>query len=201
MRIFLIFLVIANTCFAVEEIEDKYPFFRQFRSSFNITFGGVSLYKSIQVMNDDESSNTEKNYSYILTAIGAMRLADGLYYFFTPSLPEIYLKEGKLNKSSKNFKTHLNESRKFEKRLRKYRATVIFLNGVGFFGLYNEDPEKNKLSLYPGLGMMLVSAYAFWGKAPAEKAHDRLYGTPTVTFSTFKVNKKYSFMPVFNFRF
>lgn len=201
MKIFLMMLVLANTCFATEEVKDKYPFFREFRSGFNITFGGLSLYKSLQVLNDKESTNSEKNYGRILTVIGAMRLVDGLYYFFTPSLPEIYLKDGKLNPSSKNFKNDLNEARIFEKKLRRYRAAVIFLNGVGVFGLYSEDPEKNKLLLFPGMGMMLVSAYAFWTKAPAEKSYERLYESPTVTFSTFKVNNKYSFMPVLNFNF
>lgn len=194
-------MLLANTCFAVEEVEEKYPFFRQFRSSFNITFGGISLHKSLQVLNDDESTNAEKNFGYVLTAIGAMRLVDGLYYFFTPSLPEVYLKEGKLSSDSKDLKSNLNEVRRFEKKLRRYRASVIFLNGVGFFGLYNEDPKKNKLSLMPGVGMIIVSAYAFWGKAPGEKAYDRLYSSPTLTFDTMKVNKKYALMPVLNFRF
>lgn len=201
MKLFIIILLSINTCFAVEEVRDKYPFFRQFRSGFNLTFGGATLVKALQVLDSEESNNTEKNIAYGLSIIGAARLADGFYYLFNDSLPEVYLREGKLNKDHKDFQANLNESRRFEKRLRRYRASVIFLNGIGLFALYDQDPERNKLSLYPGMGMMLVASYAFFGRAPAEDAYERLYESPTVTFSPVRVNDSYAFMPVVNFKF
>lgn len=82
MKLLIIILLSINTCFAVEEVRDKYPFFRQFRSGFNLTFGGATLVKALQVLDSEESNNTEKNIAYGLSIIGAARLADGFYYLF-----------------------------------------------------------------------------------------------------------------------
>lgn len=198
-KFIIIILITFNSAFAVEEVEEKYPFFRQFRSGFNLTFGAVSMVKSVQVLDDSESTNTELNYAYALTAIGALRLLDGFYYLFNESLPEIYLREGKLDPKSKKFQMHMEKARNFEKNLRYYRAGVIFVNGLGFFGLYNEDPEENKLSLYPGLGMLCVSAYAFFGKGPAEKAYERNF--PEISFNPISIDNKIVWMPRLSFKF
>jgi hypothetical protein len=199
--ILLIVLTFSFCSFAVEEVKDKYPFFRQFRSGFNITFGTLSIYNSVQILNDSDSTNKEKNFSYILTGIGVMRLIDGFYYIVTKSLPEDYQARGKLDKSNKNFKRNLKEAVAFERKLRKYRATVILLNGVGFLGVYTEDPEKNKLSLLPAIGMLTVSAYAYFAKAPAEKAYERLYNLPQVGFNAVRIYDKNLFYPQVSFRF
>lgn len=177
LKLIIIFICLTHLAFAqdVKEVQNDYPLFRQFRSGFNLTFGGATLVKALQVLDSDETNNTEKNIAYGLSLIGTMRLIDGFYYLYKESLPEVYLKEGKLNRNHKNFQANLNEARRFEKKLRRYRATVIFLNGIGLFALYDQDPERNKLSLYPGMGMMLVASYAFWGKGPSETAYDRLF--------------------------
>lgn len=202
MRVLILLLVLisfSTQVNAVEEVDKNYPFFRQFRSGFNLTFGAMSLVKSTQVLTDDESTNTELNISYGLTAIGILRLIDGFYFLFKESLPETYLKEGKLKPSHPNFKQNLNEARMFEKKLRRYRSTVIFLNGVGFFGLYNEDPDNNKLSLYPGITMMMVSAYAWFGKGPTEKAYDRILTTFNIAPNV--IENKVVWGPQINLRF
>lgn len=198
-KVLILLFLFSSSAFAVDEVKEKYPFFRQFRSGFNLTFGAMSMVKSIQVLADEESTNAELNYATGLTAIGVLRLIDGFYYLFNESLPEVYLKQGKLDPNSKDFQNHLDEARAFEKKLRRYRATVIFLNGVGFFGLYNEDPEKNKLSIGPGLTMMCVAAYAFFGKGPAEKAYDRNF--PEVSFNPVPIENKVVWMPNITFRF
>lgn len=199
MKFIIIFLCLINSAYATKEIKKKYPLFRQFRSTFNVTFGSMSIAKAALVLGDQEVTNAEKNYAYLLGVVGGMRLADGLYYLFRKSTPEIYLEQGALNPQSKLFKKHLNEARLFERRLRRYRSSVIFVNGIGFFGLYNENPDKNKLSLIPGLGMMCVSAYAFFIKGPAENDYDKYF--PNLSFNPVSINQKVVWMPQLNYSF
>lgn len=200
-KLFLLLLFLSQVTFALEEVENSYPFFRQFRSGFNITFGTLSLTKSVEILQDKNSNDTEKKLGYLLTAIGLMRLSDGLYYMYHPSLPEVYQKEGKLDSAHPSFKENLIEAKNFEKRLRRFRATVIFLNGMGLFGVYNENPDKNQLVLLPAVGMMVVSSYAFWGKAPAEKAYDRLFSRPVVTLNYHHYQNTYTPYPQVSFFF
>lgn len=201
LNFIFIILFLTNFSFANEEIREKYPFFRQFRSGFNLTFGGMSLLKSTQVLNDDESSGKEKDYARILSVIGLMRIGDGLYYLFNPVLPEIYLEKGFLDPTHLDYKKYLTEAASFERKLRKYRASVIFLNGVGFFGLYTEDPKKNSLAIIPGLGMLAVSAYAYFGKAPSEKELAKSESGPMVSFDMYKMNNSYVAYPVLTMKF
>lgn len=195
LRYFTCFLLVINSVIASQEIKDSYPFFRQFRSAFNLTFGAASLYKSNQVLQNEESSNKEKDFAKILTLIGLLRITDGTYYMLNKSQPEILIEKGKLDERHPDYKNNLAVARDFEYKLRKYRAAVIFLNGVGFYGIYQENHEKNKLSLYPALGMFIVSTYAFFGKAPSEKVYDQKYGSLTWDINFFKVANKNEFIP------
>lgn len=203
MKIFILLIMLATSfsAFSVQEVKDKYPFFRQYRSGFNLTFGTLSVYNSLKILNDTKSTNKEKNYSYLLTGIGLLRLVDGFYYMLTRSLPEIYEASGKLNISHENFQQNLQVAATFERKLRKYRSVVILLNGIGFLGVYNENTEKNKLLLLPALGMLTVSAYAFFGKAPAEKAYDRLYNSPQIGLNAIRLNNVLHYYPQVSFKF
>lgn len=124
-----------------------------------------------------------------------MRAIDGAYFLFNKSKPEILIDQGLLDESHPRYKENLIAAKEFEYKLRKYRSTVIFLNGVGFYGIYNEDPDRNKLSLYPAIAMMAVSTYAFFGKAPSEKVYDKKYSNMSWSLNYFKVVNRNYFIP------
>lgn len=184
MKFFLLFfsLALALSLSATEtEVQRQYPFFRQFRSGFNILFGSTSYLAATDVLRDSESTDYEKENARILQLIGLVRLGDGLWNMFSKSLPEQYLREGKLNPGSKEYKHYLSQAAEFERKLRFYRASVILANGLGFLSLYLYDTEKNKTMIIPGAGMFLVSFYAFWKRAPSEEDLFQIDLTPTIT--------------------
>ncbi len=164
----------AQQLYAMKEINDQYPRFRRFRAGFNITFGAMSYFKAKAILEDKDSTSYEKDLANSLTAIGILRIGDGIFYLFRKSLPERLLDAGKLDPNSPDLIASLQEAASFERKLKFYRGGVIILNGIGFLSIYAADTKKNSLSLYPGLGMAFVSVYALFKKAPSEMALERI---------------------------
>ncbi len=197
----LIIFILSINLYSQDLIKEKYPFFREFRASFNITFGAASMIKAQEALDDDKASKTENNIAYGILAIGLLRLTDGAYYFFNESPVEGLLKEGKLNPTSKDYKKHLREAAAFEKKLRTYRGIVIILNGLGFFALYDQDKDRNDYAVVPGVGMMLVGSYALWRKGPAETQEQNDIGNMSFNFNYIKQDNKFIPMGQLNFTF
>lgn len=129
----------------------------------------MSLWKGFEVMGRENLPREQENWAIASIGIGAIRTTDGLYFLINKTVPETLMDEKKLDKKNKRYSKYLRQAANFERRLRYYRGSVILLNGLTFFRLYDLDEEKNKELIVPAIGMMVVSTYALIFPGPAER--------------------------------
>ena len=155
-------------------VENSYPKYRYYDAGISFVLGGSVAYRGITVLNDNQSTGSEKNTAYAILGFGSIRVIDGLYGFFFSTPVEKNLKKFqklKDNQQKIDFgEMKLKEAANREKLMRYFRSFLIGGSGAALTSLAVIDYDKHKIQGYAGILMIGASIYRLLSKSPAEKA-------------------------------
>lgn len=170
-----------TTCLKLERletafniVENSYPKYRYYDAGISFVLGGSVAYRGITVLNNNQSTDSEKNTAYAILGFGSIRVIDGLYGFFFSTPVEKNLKKfQKLKDNQQKIEfgeMKLKEAANREKLMRYIRSFLLGGSGVALTSLAVIDYDKNKIQGYAGILMIGGSIYKLLAKSPAEKA-------------------------------
>lgn len=177
-----------TTCLKLERletafniVENSYPKYRYYDAGISFVLGGSVAYRGITVLDDNQSSDSEKNAAYALLGFGSIRIIDGLYGFFFSTPVEKNLKKfQKLKDNQQKIEfgeMKLKEAANREKLMKYFRSFLIGGSGVALTSLAVIDYDKHKIQGYIGILAIGTSIYKFLSKSPTEKAWNQYINT------------------------